>query len=123
MGRAIYSYGPSGSSATGGGTVAPGTLPPVRASLTIGAASYAIRQGNSASGPLIGSDGEPYGATSLERDSGSIHKATGNRQLNLTATYYREAFCCFPAGYQFDASADYLNFDLPFGVIFDMVNH
>lgn len=108
--QAIYAYGPTGSSATGGWTIAPGTSPPVGASLTIGSATYALRQGNSSSGPIIGSDGDPYGGTSLRRDSGSIAKDAVSQRLDLSASYYEESFCCYPAGYHFSASADYLDF-------------
>ena len=108
--HAAYSYGATGSSATGGGIQ--GTAPPVSASLTIGGVSYAIRQGNSSSGPIIGPDGDPFGGTSLERDSGSVTKNALNGSLALSTTYYREAFCCFPVGYQFDAAGDDLSFAL-----------
>jgi hypothetical protein len=110
--QAIYNYGMTGSGATGGWTVAPGTLPPVSTSLTIGNATYALRQGNSSFGPMIGPDGEPFGGTSLQRDSGSIAKDAVERQLDLSATYYEESFCCYPVGYQFSASGDYLDFGL-----------
>jgi hypothetical protein len=108
----IYAYGPTGSSATGGWTIAPGTSPPVSASLTIGGVTYAVRQGSSSTGPLIGPDGEAYGGSSLQRDSGSIAKDAVAQQLSLSASYYEESFCCYPVGYQFSASGDYLDFTL-----------
>jgi hypothetical protein len=110
MPQAAYSYGATGSSATGGGI--PGTVPPVSATLTIGGITYAIRQGNSSSGPIIGPDGDPFGGTSLEQDYGSVAKSSVNGSLALSTTYYREAFCCFPVGYQFDATGDDLSFAL-----------
>lgn len=110
--EAIYAYGPGGSSATGGGTIAAGTLPPLSASLTIGGVTYGVRQGNSSSGPIIGPDGEAYGASSLQRDSGSIAKDALARRLDLSASYYEESFCCYPVGYEFSASGDYLDFGL-----------
>lgn len=112
VGSAIYAYGPTGSSATGGWAVAAGTLPPVGASLTIGGVSHTLPQGNSYSGPIIGSDGEPYGASSLQRDSGSLAKDAATKRIDLSATYYQESFCCYPVGHEFSASGDYLDFAL-----------
>jgi hypothetical protein len=110
--QAIYDYGPTSSSATGGWASAPGTLPPITASLTIGGGTYAVRQGNSSSGPMISPDGEPFGGTSSQRDLGAIRKDAVARRLDLTTSYYEESFCCYPAGYQFEASGDYLDFGL-----------
>jgi hypothetical protein len=89
--QAIYDYGPTSSSATGGWASAPGTLPPITASLTIGGGTYAVRQGNSSSGPMISPDGEPFGGTSSQRDLGAIRKDAVARRFDLTTSYYEES--------------------------------
>lgn len=94
---ALYDYGATGSSASGGGLVQLGTRTPLIASLTIGGSTYAIRTGDFHQYPNYDPEtGDPSGPTDLADEYGMADKRGDLGKLSLSSGYSQSHSCCFP---------------------------
>lgn len=118
--NASYSYAPTQSSASGGGTATSAPVTPVRATLTIGNGSYTIRTGRYQVGPVYNPEtGEYTGPGASAQDLGQVAKNAVAQQLSFTSYYYDSYSCCYPWVYTSSGSGEELDFTLTSGLFTD----